>query len=141
MKITRKQATLTDEEQKTVDDGLVRITRSSGESTKELTDKQRWKENRSVGSAIQRTCFVCKNYGEYENYSSFCCKWHGTALCKVDRSDMGGDREICCMVEHLTGDGITHCNGKQRIRYKREWRYDRTVEDSSSDSSDEDDDV
>jgi len=63
---------------------LKRLADNNGLSSKQLTKKQR-DAGRSVGTAKQNTCFICKKYHSKCSWTSGCCVKCGTVVCMKDR--------------------------------------------------------
>lgn len=72
----------------------------SPETHKRISLAQQWKQGRSVGSAIQRSCYVCHRYYKQPVSTSWRCKRCGTCLCKEDRRNMDPKRTLSCREEH-----------------------------------------
>jgi hypothetical protein len=95
---------------------LQRITRE-GSATRNPTEKQTQKENRSVGSAHKATCFICRKYlkrnGTVECRNAIWeCKTCHMPLCKQSRIDAETGRTDTCVSTHLqSADHIEGCNG------------------------------
>lgn len=109
---------------------LKRVTDNGGRAVKELTDTQKTKHKRTVGVAKQLTCFVCKKYHPKYSYTSFTCKYCGTAICHMDRSKICVGRTMSCLSEHLnSGDPVIRCNGRKKAKFPKARRlWDQTEE-------------
>lgn len=95
---------------------LQRITDSSGKRAKKATTKQRLIDKRSIGSARQQGCFVCRKYSPKPSHTSFCCSSCLTPICAVDRTGDQG-RPMSCRAEHIGGDMPCRCDGKRKMRF------------------------
>ena len=97
-------------------DLLQRITRD-GSATRDATEKQMRKENRSVGSAHKASCFICRKFlkrNDIVNYQHtiWQCKTCQMPLCKMSRVDATIGRTDTCIYMHLhSSDGVTGCSG------------------------------
>jgi hypothetical protein len=90
---------------------LQRITRN-GTATRDPTEKQMKKENRSVGSAHRANCFICckclKRNGTVEcRLTTWQCKTCQMPLCKQSRiSPETGRTDTCAAMHHQSADHI-----------------------------------
>lgn len=95
---------------------------STGNTTKDLTKKQRLEDNRSSGSSEQQTCFICKKCTKKYSWSSGACPECGTCLCMLKK------RETSCLDEHLSSaDPNINCNGKKCVRFPVASRADNYI--------------
>lgn len=99
------------------DEDLIRI-RKGGDMRKSVTPLQA-AQGRNKGSALQRSCFICKIYHPKARHSSFMCKYCGTCVCKVDRG-----RGLSCIKEHrLSTDPRISCDrGNAKTVFPKELR-------------------
>lgn len=67
---------------------------------KRISQDQEVRYGRSLGSGIQRSCFVCRRYYEKPVDSCFMCSHCGTCLCKKDRRQTDSKRTMTCLEEH-----------------------------------------
>ena len=86
---------------------LVRITNKDGLTTRPVTETQKTKHGRrNAGSAVQKTCWVCRLTGTAENKKNgltcWCCSECGTPLCNNDR---------CVNMHRNSASEIVACNG------------------------------
>ena len=97
---------------------LERIQNESGSTTRNVTEKQKQKLFRSVGTSRQMNCFVCRKYlspagSTVYRSTSFWCKTCRMPLCKKDRSVEGSIRIYSCIEEHAHArpGNVMACDG------------------------------
>ena len=95
---------------------LERIRDDQGNTTREVTDKQRAR-GKSTGNSVTRPCFICRRYidqktdATYQRTTSFWCKHCNMPLCSADRTKTDNGRTETCVQEHLCSDeDIFACN-------------------------------
>jgi hypothetical protein len=81
-----------------IDESLERIRGADGSLTYPPTQKQLLK-GRSIGTARQQSCFICRKYKADYQQTSWKCIDCGMPLCKQSRADEPG-REMSCLAEH-----------------------------------------
>ena len=100
---------------------MERIRAINGSTTREPTDKQR-SIGRTVGTAVNRNCYVCRKYLKKDdsvNYvqTCFCCSLCKMPLCKESHYDVSIGRYFTCFEEHMvTDEEHMQCNGRYVIK-------------------------
>jgi hypothetical protein len=95
---------------------LQRITRD-GSATREPTDKQIQRENRTVGSAVKATCFICRKFLKKDNavdyrLTTWQCRTCQMPLCKQSRINNAiGRTDTCLSIHQQASDQIIGCSG------------------------------
>lgn len=107
-------------------DRVKRIRDSDGQTTKRVTKKQQSGKHyrQGVGSAIQKTCWVCRMYrgpDDKAKYTSFECVLCGTPLCCPDSTEYCDRRgwSTCDGEHHSSPHTGVRCNGKAKGRVPR----------------------
>jgi hypothetical protein len=107
---------------------LSRIVNSSGDSHRELTEKEKLR-GKTLGSPVVLTCYICRRYLKdninLQVQTSFWCSKCHMPLCRVDRSDNTTKRKMSCLAEHLNADDPDLCcselHHKSKACPKRLW--------------------
>lgn len=100
---------------------LERIRATNGSTTRNRTDKQR-AQDRRVGTAANRNCYVCRKYLKKDNsvnyvQTCFYCSYCKMPLCKESHYDASIGRYFACFEEHMsTDEEHMQCNGNYVVK-------------------------
>ena len=112
---------------------LKRIQNINGEETKRLTKRQKmgtfaWQ---NTGSAIQKSCFMCRKYLTKCKFTSFCCSCCGIPLCQPLKDFQPGELDgwTSCVQEHLnSGNDKIRCENVIKHKFPSECKQHLTTD-------------
>jgi hypothetical protein len=92
--------------------------KKTGEITKAITRKQQTGKHyrQAVGSAVQKTCWVCRMYTDKDKYTSFSCTKCDTPLCHPSKENPDREWKTCVMEHNNSCCQEVRCNGVEKGR-------------------------